>query len=82
MTKLLALLSLPVELLGWLLIALVKIYQVLLSPLLGQQCRFTPTCSEYYILAVRKYGPLRGSWRGFLRILKCHPYHDGGYDPP
>jgi len=49
---------------------------------LGRQCRFTPTCSQYFILAVQKYGAIRGAWRGVLRICRCQPFHPGGYDPP
>ncbi|MBX3415015.1 MAG: membrane protein insertion efficiency factor YidD [Pirellulales bacterium] len=64
------------------LIALVRCYQVALSPLLGANCRFQPTCSAYFIEAVRKYGALRGGFRGILRICRCHPFHPGGYDPP
>ena len=67
---------------SWLLIAAVRLYQILLSPVLGRQCRFTPTCSQYFILAVQKYGALRGSCRGILRICRCHPFHPAGYDPP
>jgi uncharacterized protein len=67
---------------SWLLIAAVRLYQIFLSPVLGRQCRFTPTCSQYFILAVQKYGALRGSCRGILRICRCHPFHPGGYDPP
>ena len=63
-------------------ILLVRCYQVVLSPLLGRTCRFHPSCSQYYILAVRKYGLWAGSWRGFCRIARCHPWHPGGYDPP
>ena len=63
-------------------IALVRIYQWTLSPLLGQRCRFTPSCSEYFIGAVRKYGLVRGGWKGACRIGRCHPWHPGGYDPP
>lgn len=66
----------------WLLIGLVRMYQWTLSPLVGRECRFTPTCSQYFIEAVRKYGAVRGSWRGVLRICRCHPWHPGGYDPP
>jgi hypothetical protein len=66
----------------WLMIAAVRLYQLLLSPLLGRHCRFTPTCSEYFIQAVKKYGAVRGATRGFLRICRCHPFHPGGYDPP
>ncbi len=67
---------------GEVLIFLVRIYQWTLSPLVGRQCRFQPTCSNYFIQAVRKYGALRGSWRGVCRILRCHPWNPGGYDPP
>lgn len=64
------------------LIAVVRLYQKLLSPIFGRQCRFRPTCSAYFIEAVEKYGAVRGSWRGLKRICRCHPFHPGGYDPP
>jgi putative membrane protein insertion efficiency factor len=64
------------------LIGIVRLYQIFLSPFLGGQCRFQPTCSHYFIEAVRKYGAISGSLRGIRRILRCHPYHPGGYDPP
>jgi putative membrane protein insertion efficiency factor len=64
------------------LVACVRLYQLLLSPIFGKQCRFHPTCSEYFILAVRKYGAVSGSLRGAWRIMRCHPFHRGGYDPP
>lgn len=67
---------------GRLLIWLVRVYQWTLSPIIGQQCRFTPTCSNYFIGAVAKYGAVRGAWRGLSRICRCHPFHPGGYDPP
>ena len=67
---------------GWLLIAGVRCYQWLLSPLLGLRCRFQPSCSEYFVGAVRKHGAIYGSWRGLRRIARCHPWHPGGYDPP
>lgn len=67
---------------GWILIGLVRIYQWLISPLLGHNCRYQPTCSVYFVESVKKYGALRGSFRGILRILRCHPFHPGGYDPP
>lgn len=60
----------------------VRFYQRCISPLLGKNCRYEPTCSQYFVLAVQKYGPLRGAWRGFCRILRCHPFRPGGYDPP
>ena len=64
------------------LILLVRIYQVTLGPFLGGHCRFQPTCSRYFIEAVEKHGPLKGAWMGIVRLLKCHPFHPGGYDPP
>lgn len=65
-----------------LLILAVRMYQVVLSPLLGGSCRFTPSCSVYFVEAVRKHGPCRGTWKGLCRILKCHPFHPGGQDLP
>lgn len=64
-----------------LLIIMVRGYQIFISPLLGSHCRFTPTCSAYFIEAVEKYGPIKGSWLGIKRILRCHPGNPGGYDP-
>ncbi|MFN8706408.1 MAG: membrane protein insertion efficiency factor YidD [Planctomyces sp.] len=65
-----------------LLILPVRLYQITLSPLLGRKCRFYPSCSQYFVLAVRRYGPVRGLWKALLRICRCHPLHPGGYDPP
>jgi hypothetical protein len=65
-----------------LLIALVRFYQYCLRPALPAMCRFQPSCSEYFIQAVRRYGPMRGAWKGVSRICRCHPWHPGGYDPP
>ena len=65
-----------------LLIGLVRLYQIFLSPIFGGQCRFHPSCSVYGIEAIRKYGAAGGAWRTLLRILRCHPFHPGGYDPP
>ncbi|MCA9075377.1 MAG: membrane protein insertion efficiency factor YidD [Planctomycetaceae bacterium] len=65
-----------------LLIGCVRLYQRFISPLLGPTCRFHPSCSEYFIGAVRKYGAISGTCRGIWRICKCHPFHPGGYDPP
>lgn len=64
------------------LIAGVRVYQWTLSPFIGRACRFHPTCSHYFILAVRKYGPWRGGWKGIARISRCHPWHPGGEDWP
>jgi uncharacterized protein len=66
----------------WVLIGCVRLYQIFLSPIFGRQCRFQPTCSHYYIGAVQKYGPLRGSLMGAWRICRCNPFCRGGYDPP
>lgn len=63
-------------------ILLVRIYQMTLSRMWGPVCRFHPSCSHYFVGAVQKYGLVRGGWRGIKRILRCHPYHPGGYDPP
>lgn len=63
------------------LILMVRAYQLGISPVLGAHCRYTPTCSAYFIEAVEKYGALKGSWLGIRRILRCHPGRPGGYDP-
>ena len=60
----------------------VRIYQFTLSPLLGRQCRFEPTCSHYMIGAIEKYGAVRGTLKGLWRIIRCNPFCAGGYDPP
>ncbi|MCE5299447.1 MAG: membrane protein insertion efficiency factor YidD [Spirochaetia bacterium] len=62
-------------------IALIKIYKAAVSPYLPQSCRFHPTCSEYTIQALKKYGAVKGLWLGFLRILRCNPFNKGGFDP-
>lgn len=63
------------------LILLVRSYQVAISPLLGSNCRYQPTCSAYTIEALRIWGPLRGTWLGLRRIGRCHPWGGHGYDP-
>jgi putative membrane protein insertion efficiency factor len=60
----------------------VRFYQIVLGPLLPKVCNFQPSCSEYFILAVRKHGPLRGVCKGVWRICRCNPWNMGGYDPP
>ena len=67
---------------GRTMVGLVRCYQLLISPWLGPSCRFQPTCSEYFIQAVRKYGAVRGAFRGLRRIGRCHPWGGSGYDPP
>jgi len=61
--------------------AIIRAYQLVLSPFLGQHCRFTPSCSQYTSEAIRKYGAARGSWMGVKRIGRCHPLCKGGHDP-
>jgi putative membrane protein insertion efficiency factor len=63
------------------LISVVKVYQLLLSPFFGQQCRFYPTCSHYAVEAIQKHGALLGSYYTVRRLLRCHPWCDGGHDP-
>jgi len=67
---------------SWALIAAVRCYQLGISPFIGPRCRFQPTCSQYFIEAVQKYGAIRGSWKGLCRIGRCHPWGGSGYDPP
>ncbi|MFG0267203.1 MAG: membrane protein insertion efficiency factor YidD [Rhodopirellula sp. JB055] len=60
----------------------IRWYQVVISPMMGPSCRFTPTCSAYAIESIQKYGAIRGAWRSIKRIGRCHPWNPGGYDPP
>ena len=62
-------------------IFLIRVYQWTLSPLLGQNCRFHPSCSRYAIEAIDRFGAPRGVWLALKRIGRCHPWHPGGYDP-
>lgn len=62
-------------------LVLIRAYQVTLSPLLGNSCRYEPSCSRYTYEAVQRYGWARGSWMGVKRIARCHPFAKGGYDP-
>jgi putative membrane protein insertion efficiency factor len=71
-----------VELPAWIVIGIVRLYQILISPLLGPICRFSPSCSNYFIQAVKKYGVVRGSLKGVWRICRCNPWNPGGVDPP
>ena len=77
------------RIIGWLrhglelfLIGGVRFYQICLGPLLPKVCRFYPSCSQYFILAVRKHGPIYGACKGVWRIARCHPWCQGGFDPP
>ena len=74
MQKVKQLLSLPF-------ILLIKIYQWVISPIIGPKCRYTPTCSNYGLQAFRKYGPLKGFWLTLKRVGRCHPWGGHGYDP-
>jgi hypothetical protein len=65
----------------WLLVHLVRAYQLLISPLLGNHCRFYPSCSSYAIEAIERHGPAYGIWLAARRLSRCHPWHAGGYDP-
>ncbi len=62
-------------------LAMVRFYQRAISPMLPPSCRYIPSCSEYTYQAIEKYGVLRGGWLGLRRLLRCHPFHPGGYDP-
>jgi len=63
------------------LIAFIKLYRYVLSPFIGQHCRFTPTCSEYAIEAIALHGAVKGSWYALRRLSRCHPFCTGGVDP-
>lgn len=63
------------------LLALLRIYKIALSPYLGSQCRFLPTCSDYARDAIVQHGPARGTWMAACRLCRCHPFTTGGYDP-
>ena len=67
--------------LQWLLLGLIRFYQRAISPYFPPCCRYTPTCSQYALEAVKKYGPFKGGYLALLRILRCNPFHPGGYDP-
>lgn len=64
-----------------LLMALIRGYQLAISPWLGRNCRFHPTCSQYTLEAIERHGALKGLWLGLRRVSRCHPFHPGGHDP-
>ena len=67
--------------LGFVLRMLIRAYQLSLSPIIGNSCRFEPSCSNYAIDAITVYGPFKGAWMAVKRIMRCHPFNAGGYDP-
>jgi hypothetical protein len=69
------------RILGLPFIALIKLYQWIVSPMLGPKCRFTPTCSQYAIEALKKHGVFKGLWLTVKRLSRCHPWGGHGYDP-
>ncbi len=68
-------------LIGWPLIALIRVYQWVISPILGPKCRYQPTCSQYAVEALKKYGPFKGFWLAVRRLSRCHPWGGSGWDP-
>lgn len=65
----------------WCLMCLVRAYQLVIGPFFGHHCRFEPTCSHYSLQALKSHGVIRGLWLSLRRLLKCHPFHPGGFDP-
>lgn len=68
-------------LIGWPLVLLIRIYQWVISPIIGPKCRYQPTCSHYAVEAINKYGPFKGFWLAIRRISRCHPWGGSGWDP-
>jgi putative membrane protein insertion efficiency factor len=66
---------------GWPLILLIRIYQWVISPIIGPKCRYQPTCSHYAVEALKKHGPFKGFWLALRRIASCHPWGGSGWDP-
>ena len=66
---------------GRLCVLLIRAYQIVISPHIGNCCRFTPSCSEYCVQSIQRFGALRGCWLGLKRLLRCNPFVPGGYDP-
>ncbi|MBI3441478.1 MAG: membrane protein insertion efficiency factor YidD [Proteobacteria bacterium] len=63
------------------LLSVIRVYQYLFSSLTGRSCRYYPTCSTYTAQSISRFGAVKGGWMGIKRVLRCHPYHPGGYDP-
>ena len=76
-----AVLGAVVAAIDWVLIGLIRVYQIFMSPMLGQRCKYYPSCSNYAIGAIREHGPIKGIGLGAWRILRCNPFSNGGYDP-
>jgi len=81
MKILLTILQFPLQLIGLLFIGLIRFYQLVISPILPASCRYTPTCSQYSLEAIKKYGPFKGGYLAFRRILRCNPWGGHGHDP-
>lgn len=81
MKILLTILQFPLQLIGLLFIGLIRFYQLAISPILPASCRYTPTCSQYSLEAIKKYGPFKGGYLAFRRILRCNPWGGHGHDP-
>ena len=77
----LKIISLPLFLVSFFFIKIIRFYQLAISPILPDSCRYTPTCSQYSIEALQKFGPLKGSFLAIRRILRCHPWGGHGHDP-
>lgn len=67
--------------LAWLLSGLIRFYRAVISPVFPAHCRYWPTCSEYALVAIHRFGPVKGTWLALRRIARCHPWGDSGYDP-
>lgn len=81
MKIILAVLNFPFKLIGLLFIGIIRFYQLAISPILPASCRYTPTCSQYSLEAIKKYGPFKGGYLAFRRILRCNPWGGHGHDP-
>jgi len=81
MKIILVILNFPFKLMGLLFIVVIRFYQLTISPILPASCRYTPTCSQYSLEAIKKYGPFKGGYLAFRRILRCNPWGGHGHDP-
>jgi len=73
--------DLPRKVAGFIFIVLIRFYQYAISPMTHASCRYMPTCSQYAVEAIQKYGPIKGSWLAIKRLARCHPWGGHGYDP-